>query len=224
MNPIERGLSDLIEPDDPFESDRYIRNLIGENNMGLLAKKPSQSEGNYETPPQGAHLARVTRVIDLGTQEKSYKGETKMEPQMLITFELVDTIMTTGDLAGQPFIFNKKVKNSIHPESSYAGLFTALTGLAPSKDPNPEDYHPSRILNTPCQVQIIHKPKDDGGVWANLGAVMQVAPSTVVRQASTPLVIFDMDDLPVSNAQLELISEYWQNLIKASPEYAVGMS
>ena len=54
--------------------------------MALVAK---ESGGGTFTPvPQGMHLARCYRVVDLGTQKSEYLGTIKFLPKVMLQFEV----------------------------------------------------------------------------------------------------------------------------------------
>ncbi len=54
--------------------------------MALTAKATSDS--NFTPVPQGMHLARCYRVVDLGTQKTEYQGQVKHLPKVMLQFEV----------------------------------------------------------------------------------------------------------------------------------------
>ena len=56
--------------------------------------------------PAGAHVARCFRIVDLGTQETTFKGETKHQHQILVTWELPTNLMTERESNGKPYTVN----------------------------------------------------------------------------------------------------------------------
>ena len=47
------------------------------------------------------------RIIDLGTQKGDYQGQVTRKRQNLITWELPNSKMETGEFEGQPFLISK---------------------------------------------------------------------------------------------------------------------
>ena len=44
--------------------------------------------GSIETTPTGVHLSRCYRIIDLGTQQTEYMGETKHQHKVMLGWEI----------------------------------------------------------------------------------------------------------------------------------------
>jgi len=69
--------------------------------MSLKAK--NSGSGDFESAPPGLHPCRCIQVIDLGLQESTGSWGTKIQPQVLVRFELPNTLMEDG----RPFMMSK---------------------------------------------------------------------------------------------------------------------
>ena len=80
---------------------------------------PNSGGGNFEPPPAGTHRAICYRVIDLGTQQSEYQGQTKHQRKIMLSWELVDERMpASGDYPERPF--------TIHQRYTLSGQFLGL--------------------------------------------------------------------------------------------------
>ena len=87
--------------------------------MALVAK---ESGGGTFTPvPQGMHLARCYRIIDLGTQTTEYMGETKQQRKIMLGWELHGKDDEGNELAteqGDPMAIFKNYTLSWHEKAT----------------------------------------------------------------------------------------------------------
>lgn len=82
--------------------------------MAILAKS---NGGEYERCPIGMQPAVCCGIIDVGTHDVIYNGQTKKQHQVVFLFEL-EAKMTQGENAGKPFMRSKKYTLSLHEKSS----------------------------------------------------------------------------------------------------------
>lgn len=89
---------------------------------------PQPSDAEFELAPAGTHIAVCYRVIDLGTQETTFKGEVKHQHKILISWEIPDEKMKDG----RPFTIGKRYTWSMSEKAnlrndleSWRGKFTA---------------------------------------------------------------------------------------------------
>lgn len=74
--------------------------------MSLIAKETTS--GTFTPVPNGMHLARCYRIVDLGTQKSEYKGQTKFQHKAMLQFEVHGE-----DESGAPLVTTKKEPLSI---------------------------------------------------------------------------------------------------------------
>jgi hypothetical protein len=76
--------------------------------------------GNFENPEPGSYAAVCIRMIDLGTQEVTWQGATKLQHKIKIVWELSETMKD-----GRPFLAMRDFTVSLHEKS---GLRQFLAG------------------------------------------------------------------------------------------------
>ena len=70
--------------------------------MALIAKE-SGGSSTFTPVPQGMHLARCYRVVDLGTQKSEYLGTIKHLPKVMLQFEVFgEDESGNKEMANQP--------------------------------------------------------------------------------------------------------------------------
>lgn len=82
--------------------------------MGSLMAPPGGA--NFEKAPEGEHVARCQRVVQLGTHYNEKFG--KRAPKVLISWELPMVRHKSGDYRGQPFVVSKQYTLSSHEKSA----------------------------------------------------------------------------------------------------------
>jgi hypothetical protein len=179
--------------------------------MSLTLKVPAADAGSQFTPaPAGVWPAVCVSITDLGTQTEEYNGEAKTARQILVRWEL-DTDERMGD--GRPFALSKKFTASLHPKSSLHKLLVSWFGKAPSEG----SFDMSKLLGRGCQVQVIHKAKQNGDIAAQVQAVMPLTKGMKAPEPGVTPFVFSLDDFDE-----DLFGSFGDGLkkwIAKSPEY-----
>jgi len=71
------------------------------------------STATFELPPSGPQPARCSRLVDLGTQQSDFNGETKSARKLLLTWRLAEL---RSD--GEPFTVSRRFTASLHKKSA----------------------------------------------------------------------------------------------------------
>ena len=81
--------------------------------MGLTVKA-SGGSSTFKPVPSGMHLARCYRIVDMGTQTTTWKGQTKQQPKVMLQFEV-----HSEDADGNPIVTDNPTAN-INSSMPYA--------------------------------------------------------------------------------------------------------
>lgn len=180
--------------------------------------------GDFAPTPEGQHVMICSRIIDLGTQSTTFNGETKRQRKMLIGWEVPKERVKAADGKDMPVLHLAKYTWSFHEKANLRKDLESWRGRK-FKDEDfagpPNGFHITKLLGVPCYGQIVHEQSDNGKTYANLSAIMAF-PGKQVDWPKTEgeQLFFDLDNF---NAVIfEKLSEYWQGVIKASPEYAAA--
>ena len=152
------------------------------------------------TPPlgQGTYPARLVLVVDLGMQpQRPYKGQDKPPAnKILLTYEFVDEFMLDEDgqeMADKPrWLSEEMVLYNLEAEKAKSTLRYNVF------DPN--NIHKGdfgNLVNTPCNITVVHNPKSSGGgVWENIAGVSEMRIKDMKKcppLVNDPLVL-DLDE------------------------------
>lgn len=177
-------------------------------------KASDSGSGTFEQAPEGTHMARCYKLIDLGTQLREFQGEAKKSRQIIIGWELPGELMTTGEYAGQPFTTSKFYTLSLHEKATLRAHLKNWRG----KDFTPaelEGFELKNLLGKACMVSIVTSDKGR----AQVGGVMALPKGMTVPDAVNPPVYFSLDPDEFDQAVFDSFSDKMKGLITPSDEY-----
>lgn len=177
-----------------------------------LTVKQAQ-DGDFETTPAGTYIARCYQVVDLGTQEEEYLGETKFLQKIRITWELLDEPKMKD---GRPFAISKEYTASLSEKSNLYKDLVAWRGKPFTAD-ELLGFEISKLLGAYCQIQVMHKTsKSSGREYAIVNTIMGTKDRP---KAVNENVLFDISapDMKV----FDNFSEFLKNKIRGSKEWLV---
>lgn len=156
--------------------------------MAFVATKPAS---NYTPPPAGMHVARCYRLIDLGTQPKSYQGKPTGEARKIMaSWELLGEDRMND---GKPFTISKSWFLSMHEKAALRKDLESWRG----RPFTPEEEHSfdvSKLLGAYCLINVIQEPGQDGTPYTKIGAITPLMKGMAKPDAVNDNVIFDADE------------------------------
>ncbi len=189
-----------------------------------MPKLPQGGNVEYQNPPAGPHIARLYRVIDLGTQIVEWAGEQKNSYKFMLSWELPNAMMDPTAEFPEPRCF------TVHTRYTYSlyqsNLLALLGGMCPTWDldemDNKGEVPLEDLLGMPCQLSISNDTDDKGRVWTNVMTAMPLMEGQVCPEAQNAEVWFWMSGSTSEyNADFEAFSKSLQRTIRKSPEYEI---
>ena len=173
--------------------------------------------GDFKPTPEGQHVMVCSRVIDLGTQRSEFNGEVKHSRKVLIVWELPNE--RTDD--GKPLIHSEKFTWSFHEKANLRKTLEAWRGRK-FKDEDfsgpPNGFHIKNVIGVPCYGQVVHDQGNNGKTYANLSSLMAFpGKRDEWPKVEGEQLFFDLDNY--DETVFGKLSEYWQGVIKLSPEW-----
>lgn len=181
--------------------------------MSLVIK--ANESTSYDPAPAGAHVARCYRILDLGTQKTTFKGDEKFVHQIMLTWELPTALMSEGSNAGKPFSISQRFTASLGEKSKLRKILENWRGKKFSPQ-ELEGFDLQNILGKPCMLNIVHA-ENGGKTYANIEAVMQLPAGMVVPAQVNPSVFFSLSTFDQSI--YDTLPKRLQETIALSPEY-----
>ena len=183
--------------------------------------RPSEG-GDFSPPPMGSHLAICYRVIDLGTQRSSFKGEEKDQHKVMLSWELKgdDTILEDG----RPMSIHQRYTWSMYERAVLRQHLEGWRGARFNEaDFGPEGFHVRKLLGVPCLLNIVHDTKGDR-TYANVTGISRVPKGMSAGSLINEPVYLWIDQEGWNQAVFEKLPDRLQESIKKSPEYLKLMS
>lgn len=135
---------------------------------------PPKPQSDFKPVPSGTHVARVVWLINIGWQKGTYKGEPKNQPKVILGWELPNELVKEGDSAGKPMITTKFYTNSLGDMANLRKDIVNWRGKDLSQMEINGGFSLTSLMGKACQITIVHKEKQGGGVYANVTAITQL--------------------------------------------------
>ena len=187
----------------------------------MIIAKQTSSGSDFKLPPAGSFLARLYRIIDIGTQTTEWMGKKKMQRKIIAMFELHGEDNDGQPLQtaeGKPLIVSKRYTLSLDEKATLRKDLEAWRGKAFTQE-ELDGFNLEVLLGKCCMVSITHSTYD-GKEYANIAGISQVP--AALKKLGEPvgvneLLIFTLD--PFDQDKFNKLSEGMQGVIKKSAEY-----
>ena len=168
-------------------------------------------------PPEGTHLARLVRILHLGTIQEEYMGEMKEMNKVDFMFELVDELHTfkEGD-EPKPFVISKELTLSMGEKANLRKLIEGITGKSMVQG-EADGFDIESLLNKPCLITVKYKTSKAGNERAEITTASPLMKGQTAKEPynAPKLLSFTSWD----EAYLESLPEFLQDKIMSSKEY-----
>src|ERR1017187_2357864 len=125
--------------------------------------------GDFEKVPEGMFIARCYSLMTIGTQTVNYKGESKFQRKLIVSWELLDDDGKMTD--GRPFVISKTYTHTLNEKGN---LYTDLNSWRGKKFTKEEldGFDMTKILGVYAQLQVLHNEADNGKTYANVNNIL----------------------------------------------------
>lgn len=189
--------------------------------MALIVADTGGSD--YKRVPAGVHIGRCCRLVDLGTQEETYEGETKLLPKLSITWELFGEDEEGNPLVqddGKPMLIWQEFTASLGKKAKLRAALESWRGRA-FTDEDLKGFDVSKLVGAYCMVNVTEKKAKSGDKTYMIVSSLTPLPAALRNAKPAPVwpnVIFDLSN-PDERVFAEL-HEKVQERIKKSLEYS----
>ncbi len=182
---------------------------------------PTPNGSDFKIAPDGTHLAICYQVVDLGTQETAFSGETKKTHKVRLAWELSQEKMDDG----RPFTVSQTFTWSMHEKASLRKALEAWRGMAfMARDFGPNGFDIKNVLGKSCTLSVVHTVADNGNTYANIASIGKAMKGIEVPQRVNPLVYLWLVPERWDAKVFSELPPYLQAKIVASPEYNAMMN
>ena len=166
--------------------------------MGVVVK------GSNHTPaPQGVHQCVCVDVVDMGLQKQKFGNEPERQVQKIRLIWQLDEVDETK---GRRFLVSKWYTASLHEKATLRKDLQSWRGRPFTSD-ELKGFDLDNVLGANGQINIVHKQKEDGGIFGAVEAIMPLAkgmvkigPVDYVREQDRPK---DQQHEPGSDEELQ---------------------
>ena len=177
-------------------------------------KMPTVESGSgFEKCPEGNHLAVCYEVIDLGTQETTWDGETKRQRKIWIGWETSSEQMEDG----RPFVIGRRYTLSSNEKSTLRKDLESWRGKKFS-DEDIAKFDIKDLLGCACFLNVVHVNKGDR-TYANITTVAALPKGTATPELSNTKVYLSLDPFEYEPEAMNLLSDRMAETVMASPEW-----
>lgn len=176
---------------------------------------PPKTGSDFTPPPAGTHLAICYRVVDLGTQQTTYKGTPKIQHKIMLSWELPNETMEDG----KPYVISQRYTWSSSEKARLRQDLESWRGV-PFKDSDFGEggFDIRNILGKPCLLNIVHRVDGDK-TYADIKTVSKIMKGMEVPALANPTVYLSLDRKEFNAEVFGNLSDTLKETIRKSPEY-----
>lgn len=177
--------------------------------------------GDFTPPPAGTFPALCYRLLDLGTQSTTFKGDTKIQHKVLISWELKDEDCTMEvDGLVMPMTVHQRFTWSMHEKATLRKTLESWRGKKlVDSDFGAGGFDIRKLLGAPCMLAIVHATNGEK-TYANVASVLKLARGMQTGPLVNPTAFLWLSRDLFDQAVFDGLSQGLQDTIKKSPEYA----
>ncbi|MDE2104922.1 MAG: hypothetical protein KGL39_47230 [Patescibacteria group bacterium] len=189
--------------------------------MGFIAS--DSGGGNFKRVPQGVHIGRCYRLVDLGTQESKGQFAGKKQHKISLGWELFGEDETGAPLTVEyegremPMTINKSYTVSLHEKAALRKDLAAWRGRDFTEE-EARGFDISKLVGAYCMVNVTYS-ETNGKTYANVAGLTPM-PAALKNSKPAPVhenVLFNLDSPNMK--VFATFHERLQEVIKQSPEW-----
>lgn len=166
-----------------------------------------KSGSGFQNVTPGTYQGVCTQIIDLGSQDSTYKGVTKKVRKLYLGWELSELMED-----GRPFLVRSMYTASLGEKSALRKTLESWRGRS-FTDEELKGFDLSKLLGVNGLLSMVQNDK-----YVNVGSISPLLKGMVPIQAQSGFTIFNLDEF--SESQYSALSDYLKGKICQSPEYA----
>ena len=186
----------------------------------IKADKPENTM-EYEKAKQGTHIARMYKIIDLGTQESEWQGDIKHLRKIRLFWELPNEPKEYEDKDGKKIksvmSISREFTLSMGSKSNLRPIVEGMIGTS-LEDSDAYGFDIEELLGKACLLKIVYRKSADGSKeFAIAEGTSELMKDQKCPEGVNEQVIIKAD--LITAEQLEKLPTYLAERIAKSPEY-----
>lgn len=174
--------------------------------------------GEFVLVPEGTHVARCVRLIDLGVQPGSVEFPDPKH-KVLVAWEIPDELIKFDD-EERPALLMQRYTASLHKKSKLRADLESWRGRA-FTETELKAFSLKAVLDAPCLLSVVHS---QDGKYANVRSVSKLPKGTICPPRINPLMHYEIEDgentvyLELSEKLRATIDVGRKNYVPAEPQ------
>lgn len=155
--------------------------------MAILAK---DNRPDREPAPEGLHPAVCVDVVDLGMIKSSFEGKTSERHMVRLVWQIEDV-----DTKGRRFTPMQQYTLSLNSKAKLRQHLEAWRSKKFAEDELKNGFDLERLINVPCQLQVVHNLANDGNTYANVAAIVPLGKGMLPLRAEGYVRMKDREEM-----------------------------
>lgn len=171
--------------------------------------KWSDSGGSFEQPEPGTYAAVCYKILDIGTQESEYQGQKTIKRQVIIGWELNESMSD-----GRPFVVSKFYTQSLNDKATLRHDLAGWRG----RDFTPDElagFDAKNILGKSCMLSLTLS--DKGRI--KVASVAKLPKGMTAPTQVNPSIFLSLEPAAYNAAVFDAQTDKLKAIIMASPEW-----
>lgn len=185
--------------------------------MAITAKKGDSF--TKELVPQGNHVARCVKMIELGTIPGEYMGQAKMFHKVRIGWELPLELRVFKEENGeQPMMIEKEYTLSLAENAHLRKDLKSWRGKD-FTEAEAEAFDITKLLGVPCMLNVIHVQgkNDPTKTYQQIAGVTPLPKGFICPDQINPSFVFELENF--NKEKFDSLPEFIRDTIVKSEEY-----
>ena len=180
----------------------------------MKAPQTNAGSGPRQIVPAGTHAARIYSIIDLGTHQVEYQGESKAKRLVRLGWELLDETISIGG-EDKPMVIGKEFTFSLHEKSGLRKAIESMMGK-PIKDSDVPTFDLECLIGIPVLLGVVHETSQTGNTYAKITSFAPPMKSMKPRALSLAQQVFEL--LPSNYEAYKALPLWTKRKIKEAKE------
>lgn len=167
--------------------------------------------------PEGTHVARLVRLLHIGTIPEEYMGEQKEMNKVDFSFELLDEthVFKDGE-EPKPFVVSKEFTLSMGEKANLRKFVEGMVGKSLGVD-EANEFNVESMLGKACLITVKHKTSKKGSIYTDISTASPLMKGQVAKEAfnAPKLLTFTSWDA----VYFDSLPEFIKDKIVSSKEY-----
>lgn len=172
-----------------------------------------------ELIPAGNYIARCYSMIEIGTVEETFQGESKIQKKVRIGWELpTETRVFNEEKGEQPMVISQEYTLSMHEKANLRKTLASWRGKDFS-EAEAKSFDITKLIGAPCMLNIIHRPgkQDATKMFQAISSISAMPKGIAAPAAVNSPYVLSYDDW--SQESFDKLPDFIKTKMQSSAEY-----